>query len=158
MRHVSDLSTISIQESQESQELQDLQDLQELQTNDDVCSICLREFKDFHINDICKLQCNHLFCEACVKKLLETRRLTPPLCPLCRVPIKSYTYKRSTHYIIPIYRDQIIETHNIPRGAYILSQRKIVLLYMFGCISIISLSMSMIHWYNCAYASCTKFF
>ena len=62
MRHASDLSTISIQE---------LQELQELQTNDDVCSICLREFKYFHINDICKLQCNHLFCEACVKNYLK---------------------------------------------------------------------------------------
>ena len=67
------------------------------ETNDDIeelyeCAICYDDGIK-NINFI-KLNCNHNFCNLCLKKLIEnTQNNMKPCCALCRTEIKTLTFK-----------------------------------------------------------------
>ena len=53
--------------------------------NDDKCTICLENLNDT-VNT--KLNCNHIFCINCIKKLINNHDSNKEIkCPLCRIDI-----------------------------------------------------------------------
>ena len=52
------------------------------------CSICYENIKHNNGNNYCKLNCNHYFCNNCIKTQLEKQIIDAPLCALCRQEIK----------------------------------------------------------------------
>ena len=57
------------------------------------CAICYNHDDIQHANFV-KLNCNHTFCNSCIKKSFQhTNRLSIPCCALCRSEISSVSFK-----------------------------------------------------------------
>ena len=58
------------------------------------CPICLELIEE---NDQCIINCNHIFCKACIDNCIERKNF---ICSLCRGQIKNYTYQDNIHNFI----------------------------------------------------------
>ena len=61
------------------------------------CSICLEE--NINNNELCKTNCNHIFCKKCLDDWFNKGKNT---CPLCRDNIDFFEYKNEKNKIILI--------------------------------------------------------
>ncbi len=68
------------------------------------CSVCLNDILD---EELCLLECEHLFCHKCLNTWLSIKRE----CPLCRVAIDKFKFKNEINRIIYIEK-RIIESRN----------------------------------------------
>lgn len=59
------------------------------------CSVCFNDIKN---EDLCKTDCNHLFCFECLNRWLEIKKD----CPTCRKYIKFFNYNDELNRIIYI--------------------------------------------------------
>jgi len=66
-----------------------------------ICSVCLG---DISYNNLCKTECNHLFCKDCLDKWFNKNKIS---CPMCRNDIKYFNYKGVENRIVPIYNMEI---------------------------------------------------
>ena len=73
------------------------------------CSICLEENIDN--DELCKTNCNHIFCKKCLDDWFNKGKNT---CPLCRDKIDFFEYKNEKNKIILIEtKDNNINVNNI---------------------------------------------
>lgn len=52
--------------------------------NENTCIVCFNQILD---KDLCKTNCNHIYCEDCLITWFDRGNVE---CPMCRVPVKSY--------------------------------------------------------------------
>ena len=119
----------------------------------EVCSICLQELEEIYHGDVCELSCHHYLCRSCLESLVSTRETPHPLCPLCREPIMSYMFSGTLHMIRPLQRASTIAPRDTrlrpPPNMYLMNRKNVHLLQMFGLLSMVSMSLSMLNWYRC---------
>ena len=72
------------------------------------CPICLTEAA------LDRADCGHGFCEACLKRLVETRLSNQVLCPICRQPLSSAT--RAANVVLGVAALGTLQ-HGLPAAA-----------------------------------------
>ena len=84
------------------------EDISEDITIIDKCSICHTE--NININEICKTNCNHLYCKECLDTWLNRGNID---CPMCRGDISEYEYNNYRTKLIPITLNRNNNNNNI---------------------------------------------
>ena len=78
--------------------------------NDDKCTICLENLNDT-VNT--KLNCNHIFCINCIKKLINNHDSNKEIkCPLCRIDIKYFTENNMVNNILYLKNNRLVQIRN----------------------------------------------
>jgi hypothetical protein len=63
------------------------------------CSICYENIDTNNSNNYCKLNCEHCFCNNCIKTQLGTQLIGRPVCALCREEITNI-YTNDSEFVI----------------------------------------------------------
>ena len=98
---------------------------------DITCSICLSKIPN---KKTCTTNCNHKFCNDCLNKWFNKKKIS---CPICRSNIKTYKYNNETNRIIFIDSNENIPQRNIIRRSTnnIIINKKIFIIFQMSCVS-----------------------
>lgn len=83
--------------------------------NENTCIVCFNQILG---EDLCKTNCNHIYCEDCLNTWFNRGNVD---CPMCRVPVKSYENDGIHNKIVTVKIKErennaiLIQTENLDR-------------------------------------------